>query len=147
MAPGRWNRPGEEAIYTSTEIAVPLLERLAHSRKDLIPSNLALMRIRISGVWESHKNALTDARTGGSIWLYPSVADAKEHFQNGYLFGGGINPFAIAVPSVIVPAWNVVLYPKGIGFWKHVSLIDIEPFEFDPRLFPEDAQTEVPEIA
>ena len=45
FAPGRWNRLGEEAIYTSTEMGVPLLERLVHTPKDLIPSNLAIMRI------------------------------------------------------------------------------------------------------
>lgn len=49
LAPGRWNREGEEAIYTSTEIAVPVLERLVHTPKDIIPSNLALMKIRVSG--------------------------------------------------------------------------------------------------
>jgi len=58
------------------------------------------------------------------------------------MFAAGGNPFAVAVPSVIVPAWNVVLYPKGIGFWDHVSLESLEPFEFDPRLFPENTPVE-----
>jgi hypothetical protein len=54
----------------------------------------------------------------------------------------GINAFAVAIPSVIVPVWNVVLYPEGVGFWEHVSLISLEPFEFDPRLFPEETPIE-----
>ncbi|HXR40373.1 MAG TPA: RES domain-containing protein [Terracidiphilus sp.] len=139
LAPGRWNRSGEEAIYTSTEIGVPVLERLAHTQKDLIPSNLALMRVRISGQWESHKNALIDPKTSGCLWFYRSLVEARSAFQTGpQMFGVGINPFAVAVPSVIVPVWNVVLYPRGIGFWDHVSLEGLEAFQFDPRLFPEN---------
>lgn len=77
------------------------------------------------------------------MWFYQDLGTARRDFQNGpHLFAAGVNPFAIAVPSVIVPAWNVVLYPQGAGFWDHVSLESVDPFEFDPRLFPEDASVE-----
>jgi len=123
MAPGRWNRRGEEAIYTSTEMGVPILERLVHTPRELIPSNLALMKIGVSGNWESHKNAIIDPKTGGCFWFYRSLAEAKDAFRNGPLmFTAGIRPFAVAVLSVIVPVWNAVLFPQGIAFWEHVSL-------------------------
>jgi RES domain-containing protein len=137
-APGRWNRPGQEAIYTSTDVGVPVLERLVHSPKDVIPSNLALMTIRVGGSWEMQKNAMIDPATNGCFWFYRSLADARKGFKAGpHMFAIGMNPFAIAVPSVILPAWNVVLYPNGVGFWEHVSLESLDAFEFDPRLFPE----------
>lgn len=137
LYPGRWNRPGEEAIYTSTEIGVPVLETLAHTQKDTIPSNLAMMRIRIGGSWETQKNALIDPKTSGCLWYYRSLGEARKAFQSApHMFAVGINPFAVAVPSAIVPVWNVVLYPLGTGFWDHVSLDSVEPFHFDPRLFP-----------
>jgi hypothetical protein len=41
--------------------------------------------------------------------------------------------------------WNVVLYPAGKGFWDHVRLENIELFEFDSRLFPENTPLELPE--
>jgi hypothetical protein len=47
--------------------------------------------------------------------------------------------FAVALPSVIVPVWNVVFYPTRPGFWEHVRLQQMELFDYDPRLFPEDA--------
>lgn len=146
FAPGRWNRLGEEAIYTSTEKGVPVLERLVHTPKDIIPSNLALMKIRVEGEWEIHRNALTDPRTNGCIWLYRDVASAKAAFSRlDYpLFALGLSPFAVAIPSVIIPVWNVVLYPQGVGFWDHVALESVDAFEFDPRLFPEDAMMESP---
>ncbi len=120
-----------------------MLERLVHTPKDLIPSNLALMKIRLSGNWEIHGNAITDPETGGCLWFYRDLAGAKEDYAHWPgLFGGGINPFAVALPSVIVPTWNVVLYPQGRGLWDHVFLESVEPFEFDPRLFPETAAHE-----
>ncbi len=141
--PGRWNRADQEAIYTSTEVGVPILERLVHTSKDLIPSNLALMKIRVEGDWEIHKNALTDRQTGGCLWIYKSIREAISAFKDGpRSYAAGMNPFAVAIPSVIVPAWNVVLYPRGPGFWNHVSLASVEAFEFDPRLFPKDVQSE-----
>jgi RES domain-containing protein len=144
LAPGRWNRAGEEAIYTSTEMAVPVLERLAHARKDLIPSNLAQMKIRIMGRWAAQGRTLHDPDTGGALRIYRTLSEARDFFHNSHIggFRGDLNPFAIAVPSVIVPVWNIVLFPQGTGFWEHVSLESVELFEFDPRLFPENAAVE-----
>jgi hypothetical protein len=65
LYPGRWNRQGQEAIYTSTEKSATVLERLVHTLKDVIPSNLALMTIRVSGNWETSKNAMVDTHTSG----------------------------------------------------------------------------------
>jgi hypothetical protein len=130
---------------------VPVLERLVHTPKDLIPSNLALMRIRVAGDWQVQENTLADQRTGGRIWYYRSIREARgarvRELRYALKAGAGshpdgVNPFAVALPSVIVPAWNVVLDPEGTGFWDHVSLETVEPFEFDPRLFPDDVQTE-----
>lgn len=143
LAPGRWNSFGQEAIYTSTEIGVPVLELLAHTPKDLIPSNLALMKIRVSGQWTAEKNALFDEKTSGGLWIYRSLAETRDDFQKSqHWFPGSANPFAVAIPSVIVPVWNVVLFPQATGFWDHVSLESVEPFHFDPRLFPEGATLE-----
>jgi len=146
QAPGRWNRFGQEAIYTSTEKGLPLLERLVHTPKDLIPSNLALMTIRISGEWNRTENAMYDPHTGGCFSFYRTLAHAREAFNfDPQMLGLGVNPFAVAVPSVIVSVWNVVLYPQAVGFWDHVALEAVEHFEFDPRLFPDGTPIETSE--
>lgn len=119
------------------------MERLVHSPKNLIPSNLAMMKIRITGNWEFHQNAITDSETGGCMWFYMDIATARNALSSDPLFfAAGMNPFAVAVPSVIVPVWNVVRYPHGRGFWEHVLLESVEAFEFDPRLFPDGAAME-----
>ncbi len=49
-------------------------------------------------------------------------------------------------PSPYLPSFfrsgTSVLYPRQPGFWAHVSLESIEPFTFDPRRFPQEAQIE-----
>lgn len=140
LMPGRWNAPGKEAIYSSTEMAVPLLERLVHTPKNVIPSNLAMMKMRLSGEWRESKeqDLYLDLIDGRSIWVFKSLARANAMFKIT-TFSSDI---AMIVPSVIVPVWNVVLYPQSPGFSDHVSLESVEAFEFDPRLFPDTAKLE-----
>jgi RES domain-containing protein len=142
--PGRWNHPGEEAIYTSTDRATPILERLVHTPdKDLIPSNLACMTIHVTGDWVADRDCLADPATGAIFEIHKTLSYANSKFYRKRPSGNTLwTRFALAVPSVIVPVWNVVLFPRGLGFWKHVSLAAIEPFEFDPRLFNKDATGE-----
>lgn len=46
------------------------------------------------------------------------------------------DPIAFVVPSVIVPEYNVILYPRPVNFEpEFVRIESLEPFEFDPRLF------------
>ena len=88
-----------------------------------------------------------DKRTLSCLSLYRDLTTAKSDLLNGRppFATSAIAVIAVAVPSVIVPAWNVVLFPQGRGFWEHVSLESVESFAFDPRLFPENTATEPPE--
>jgi hypothetical protein len=108
------------------------------------------MKVRVTGDWGISDEEFLDpqmggrlffvsSQTGGCIWFYRSIAAAKARFRVGgpNVFTIGNSVFAVAVPSVIVPVWNVVLFPQGRGFWDHVSLESVEPFEFDPRLSPD----------
>jgi hypothetical protein len=46
------------------------------------------------------------------------------------------DPIAFIVPSVIVPEYNVVLYPRSANFEPELVRIEsVEPFQFDPRMF------------
>ncbi|MGP8253502.1 MAG: hypothetical protein ACLQHF_15845 [Terracidiphilus sp.] len=127
-------------------MSLPLLERLVHTPKDLIPSNLAMMKIRLSGNWELQKNAMIDPQTGGCFWFYRDLATARDRFKDGpSYFAVGMSAFAVAIPSVILPVWNVVLFPQGHSFWEHISLESVDAFALDRRLFPEEAAIEPPE--
>ena len=136
LYPGRWNRLGQEALYTSTEISTPVLERLAHTPKGTIPKNLAMMHIALRGNWQVFEDSIIDRQDRASIRLCKTLAEARRAFANPFDLS---LHFAIALPSVIIPAWDVVLYTGMQGFWNHVSLQVLEPFEFDARLFPDTA--------
>ena len=145
IAPGRWNQRGEEAIYASTNPSMPILERLVHvTDKSLIPSNLAQMTIHLSGEWETDRDSFADQKTGAFFEVYKSLKIGRSKFHRKGPPGSPSlwKRFALAVPSVIHPVWNVVLFPKGTSFWKHVLLKSVEKFEFDPRLFNEGAAFE-----
>lgn len=143
--PGRWNLPGQEAIYTSSEIGTCVLEILAHTPKSLIPSNLATMQIQISGQWQladvdTSSSFLFDDRTGAAFYLCQTLRIANDLFEERFFSQRKV--FAAAVPSVVSPAWNVVLYPLANCFADHVTLESVSPFEFDPRLFPNNTPIE-----
>jgi RES domain-containing protein len=147
--PGRWNRAGQEAIYASLDASTLLLEKLAHTHKDLIPSNLSMMRMRLAGAWRILPDVVVptswvhDEGTDGTVCVCSSLAVAKSALDTGILHTyRRQSPLALAVPSVIAPVWNVVLYPEAHGFWEHVTLEGVEPFEFDPRLFPDNTPVE-----
>lgn len=96
-----------------------------------------MMKIRLSGSWKK-------STTGGpAVIAISSLREAEHAFSSeSYPFAPGTHPLAVAVPSVIVPVWNVILFPQANAFWDHVSLESIEPFDFDPRLFPDQTPKE-----
>jgi hypothetical protein len=100
-----------------------------------------MMRIQLSGEWKDHGEYLIDHRTEAAIEIFASLDLAELSFN---MKGNpkGSNLIAIAVPSVVVAVWNVVLYPQAATFFDHVSVEDEVPFEFDPRLFAEGAVLE-----
>jgi hypothetical protein len=96
--PGRWNFPGQEAIYTSTDKGTPQLERLVHTPKDLIPSNLAIMEIQLSGQWERLGDSLNDPNTGAVFEICSSIRTANARvFRKGLAEYGLWEKFALAV--------------------------------------------------
>ena len=139
MSPGRWNLLGQEAIYTSANSSTTALERLVHTPKDQIPSDLALMRIQLHGEWRHASNELlVDENTKAKIAVFTSLVQAMEPSSGVFAkIQVDTELIGVAVPSVIDSHWNLVLYPRANQFDSHISLLDVVPYQFDPRLFPE----------
>jgi RES domain-containing protein len=131
--PGRWNKQGQSAVYTSENPATALAEKLVHLDKDTIPSNYALMTIQVD---------CRDATEGRGGIFFQTARN-----QVGAMLFQVLDPTILGflVPSVVVSAWNIVLYPEHPEFDKRVSILSVEPFEFDPRLFPPTAMPETAE--
>jgi RES domain-containing protein len=128
FADGRWHTRGARVVYFGGTAAIVVLERLAHTDPDLLPTDLRLACFElpdaISGVsveeistlpenWMRDEN--TTRRIGGKWWRERSAP-------------------LLLVPSVILPEEsNYVLnaqHPEA----KSLQLIRERPFTFDPRL-------------
>jgi RES domain-containing protein len=145
LYPGRWNQLGEEAIYTSTHPSTPVLERLVHTPKDMIPTNLAMMELHFDRKIvpeDEFERRLQRGSEHSWFVIFPTLKFARENYP-GILWTKYSSIVALAVPSVIVPEWNVVLYPQCDRFWDIVSLKSVERFEYDERLFPENTPKQI----
>jgi RES domain len=170
MYPGRWNDPGTPALYASPEIGTAALEVLSHLPKDVIPRGYALMKIRLNLVGtvvftESSLaddfSAVTIEASGKTHVLVPEVDNVEGPFIQIFrdfaaaesVFGWpfteqphwGIKDvywgsFAVFVPSAILPAYSVVLFPGTRGFRQYVSIETVEPFDFHSALFQATAK-------
>jgi len=141
LYPGRWNRLGQEAIYTSTDPGTPVLERLVHTPKTMIPSNLAIMQILLRRSSDSPETQIKAVSNRNWMLICPTLKYARDAFQD--ISSARLSKLiALALPSVVTSSWNVVLYPDSPGFWDRVSLHNVKQFEFDPRLFPEHTPSE-----
>jgi RES domain-containing protein len=158
----RWNPRGQEAIYTSIDTSLPILEhRVNVPEGSPIPSNLVMMRILIEGEWETLDGSnqdvwdvsdlagvLRSVTKPARMVYFRSLAEAEKAYQQKKSFGAPIQgvesgpydqlnaPFAVALPSVVSPSWNVVLFPMAAGFADHVRLDATQRYEYDERLFP-----------
>ncbi|MBP6184978.1 MAG: RES family NAD+ phosphorylase [Saprospiraceae bacterium] len=128
LYPGRWNRKGQEVIYTAESRALALVEVLVHLAKDLVPSDYYLQTIEIPDdlpIGTITSNALPPH------WYDPMPANETR------LIGAAIlqNQCLMRVPSAIVQdEWNLLINPHQTGF-ERIVLLHEEPFSLDVRFF------------
>ena len=128
FADGRWHTRGARVVYFGATAAIVVLERLAHTDPDLLPSDLRLAcfevpetisRINAADISPLARNWMRDenaTRRIGSQWWHERSAPL------------------LLVPSAILPEEsNYVLnaqHPEA----KSLQLIRERSFTFDPRL-------------
>lgn len=118
---GRWNSPGRPVVYLAEHPALAALEVRVHLDLplELIPVDYVLVGVGV-GVQD---NLIQDAPSGtdtvaiGNAWLASAPGAA------------------LRVPSVLVPhSWNILLNPRHPDAFQ-TEIIELEPFQFDPRLW------------
>jgi len=108
---GRCNYIGIRAVYASQNVSLAALEVLVHIDRVEIPNDYVLMGLEVR-----------DA----------AIPDADEAEARRVSLGKDCPVLRVA--SVVVPRdVNYVLYPDAPGL--DVTVLFIEPFTFDPRLF------------
>jgi|SRR5206468_2416954 len=127
LYPGRWNGPGQRALYCGTSFAITLLERLCYSGMGRVPRTDVYVEIEVGDTrierfdpainvgWERPRS--TVAKTFGVTWL------------------ASLRSLALMVPSAVTRIdWNVVLNPEHPDF-ATISWSPPRPVRWDRRLF------------
>ena len=116
---GRWNSPGRPVVYLAEHPALAALELRVHLDLpfELLPADFVFMRIEIPDDPTFLFANASDSVSLGDAWLKEGTS------------------VAIRVPSVLIPhGWNVLWNPRHPeAAQAHIQ--EIEPFEFDPRLW------------
>ena len=107
---GRWNSAGNAVLYSSTSIALAVLETVIHLSAGALPLNRYLVRIDIpSKVW-TRRQVLT-ASTASVGW--DAIPEGRISIQTGDVWLTSMKSAILVVPSVVVPEEaNVLINPN-----------------------------------
>lgn len=123
---GRWNTPRNAMLYTSSHRSLAMLEVLVHFHKTVTPPNYVIVSLEIPDdlATISEPQLITDweedqqwSKDTGDKWLKPG------------------NSLLLKVPSVVVKAEKNYLVNPMHPDVVSLRITDIEPLNFDKRLF------------
>ena len=128
---GRWNSPGVRVVYTSSSIALSVLEVLAY-RKALRP--LATRHLYTVTLDETQIIRLEPSALPEDWASYPHP-ERTQHLGDAWVAAG--ETVALAVPSVLAPPETNVLLDCAHPDFLRLDIEGPEDFPFNPRLAPD----------
>ena len=124
---GRWHREGTQILYTSSFVALAMLEVLVHWRK--APIGLALVTIEVP---DEASTLFINANELPADWRELPYLPALPDLTDQWIETG--EKWIMRVPSAQSPTeFNYLLNPLHPEH-ATLKLINIEPHPFDPRL-------------
>ncbi len=128
FASGRWHSQGELVVYFGASPAIVVLERLAHTDPDLLPSDLRLGHFEFTDPIAATKVEEFSVLPSG----WPQDLHVTRRIGREWRVRG--SSCLLIVPSVILPEdLNCVLNPRHPGA-QSLQLIRERLFSFDARL-------------
>ena len=130
---GRWNTRGRPVTYCSSGPALCLLEKLVHlDDLSMLPDDTMLVRYAVPedlGIEIVQRDSLPDD------WL----ANERTTQSRGDAWLNARSGCLLSVPSAVVPVSDTVdrniLVNHSHQDVRRISILSIEPFRYDPRLF------------
>lgn len=123
---GRWNSPRNAMLYTSSHRSLAMLEVLVHWHKTVTPPNYVIVSLEIPD----------DVASVAVPDLLPDWSEDQQLTKDvgdSWLKGG--SSLLLRVPSVVVKAEQNYLVNPMHPDVVSVKITDIEPLNFDKRLF------------
>ena len=130
LAGGRWNSKGTAVLYTSDSIALCTVEVAVHMPLGIVPFDYQLIQIHIPD--EIEIKELPEAKLPTDWRSFPH-SNATQVVGDEFIVEQ--EQPVLKVPSAAVQGtYNYLVNPRHPDFPK-VTIVGIEPFEFDKRLF------------
>ncbi|HEX4585672.1 MAG TPA: RES domain-containing protein [Burkholderiaceae bacterium] len=128
LAGGRWNRPGEAAVYASSSLALVVIETFIHLGQEGLHIKFVHFGIAIPD-----SVAIERCRRPPRNWRAEPPGSESMRYGSSWLRAG--RTAVLEVPSAIVPLEkNYVLNPGHPDF-RRIRLGRAAPFVFDPRIW------------
>lgn len=126
---GRWNSKGVPVIYTSTSLALAVVETFVNLEPNLRPDDLVSIPAELPDGIPTER---LDVKSLPANW-HKSRGESLRHFGDEWLRAQ--KTVALYVPSAAVRGeWNVLLNPAH-GDFRKIKVHKPQPFEFDLRMF------------
>lgn len=130
---GRWSSPGTRLTYTSEHQSLAMLEYFVHLDKDDPPDDLVLA---VAEVPDDLRRECVESSRLPRNWRQASAP--RELTQLGNEFVRKRKHCLLLVPSVMVTSeYNWLLNPNHPDF-KQISIHELEPLSYDPRMFSKE---------
>lgn len=128
IAGGRWNRPGDAAVYASASLALAAIETFVHLGEDAVHLRFVAFRIDIPD-----NVPVTRCRRPPAHWRAEPPDESSMRYGSNWLRRG--RTAVLEVPSVIVPSErNFLLNPAHPDFAR-LRVSKPTTFAFDPRMW------------
>jgi RES domain-containing protein len=126
---GRWNSPGNRAVYTSTSLALAVLEVLVHLPGQKVPNNYVAIPADIPDQLRHDFYLVTALPT-----QWRSRAEHRALIRLGDAWIANGRAAVLRVPSALIPdEENVILNPNHPDFGQ-IMVQTPQPFRLDPRI-------------
>lgn len=125
----RWNSKGTFVIYTAGSRALACLENIVHRSGEGLNSVFKVMLIKFPDTIKIEEIKSEDLPKN---WYKIGVNQHSQKIGDNWVKEG--KTAILKVPSAIIKKeYNYILNPNHKDY-KKIKLIDIEDFDFDPRL-------------
>ena len=127
FADGRWNKPGQWIIYTSSVISLAKLEILANENN--LPLKRVCMTIEVSDATDIFDIATEDLP---EYWMSKPYPVSLVNFTSQFLASGKL---LMRVPSAqSYREYNILINVRHPKFYEKVKLLGVSEEPFDSRL-------------
>lgn len=129
---GRWNSPGMAVVYTSSTIALAVLETVVHLSSSGLPLHRYLIHIDIpEDLWTRREEI--DPANAVAGWDALPASTTSAGFGDAWLRSQ--RSAILSAPSVVVPDEKNVLINPAHPDARHIVARQQRRWTYDPRLF------------